>query len=242
MIRTAFVAIVLSLYTLIAGPFLLLHAWITGNPDLLYHAGVSGAYVVSRMVGMKTKVEGGEKIPTGTCMFLANHTSFVDPVPIMWAIPRRVGVMLKKSLFSVPLIGWAFQLAKFVPVERGNKDSGVVSVDLAAERMKQGMSFLAYPEGTRSLDGRLLPFKRGVFIVAIKARAQIVPMVLSGAQRIAPKGTLRISPGEVLVRFGDPIDAGVYTIEQRAELAQRVRAAMAALLPPDQQPLDLEGN
>jgi 1-acyl-sn-glycerol-3-phosphate acyltransferase len=242
MIRTAFVAISLTLYTLIAGPFLLLHAWITGNPNLLYHAGVSGAYVVSRMVGMRTIVEGREKIPAGTCLFLANHTSFVDPVPIMWAIPRRLGVLLKKSLFSIPLIGWAFRLTNFVPVERGNKQSGIASVDLAAERMKQGMSFLAYPEGTRSYDGRLLPFKKGVFIVAIKARAQIVPMVLAGAQRIAPKGSLRISAGEVIIRFGDPIEASAYAIDQRGELAKRVRAAMSALLPPEQQALDIEEN
>jgi 1-acyl-sn-glycerol-3-phosphate acyltransferase len=242
MIRTAFVAISLTLHTLIAGPFLLLHACITGNPNLLYHAGVSGAYVVSRMVGMRTIIEGREKIPNVTCLFLANHTSFVDPVPIMWAIPRRVGVLLKKSLFSIPLIGWAFRLANFVPVERGNKESGIASVNLAAERIEQGMSFLAYPEGTRSYDGRLLPFKKGVFIIAIKARVQIVPMVLSGAQRIAPKGSIRIFAGDVTVRFGDPIDASAYSIDQRAELAACVRAAMAALLPADQQPLDLEGN
>jgi len=101
------------------------------------------------------------------------------------------------------------------------------------------MSFLAYPEGTRSYDGRLLPFKKGVFIIAIKAQTQIVPMVMTNGHRIAPKGSLRITPGQVIVRFGDPIDAGAYTIERRAELAQRVRAAMAALLPRDQQPIDL---
>ena len=239
MIRTATVAVLLTLYTLIAGPFLLLHAWITGNPDLLYRAGLSGAFAVGRLVGLRITVEGREKIPPGTCLFLANHTSFVDALPIMWAIPRRVGVLLKKSLFSIPIVGWAFRLAKFVPVERGNKESGIAGVDLAAERIKQGMSFLAYPEGTRSYDGRLLRFKKGVFIVAIKAQTQIVPMIMTNGHRVAPKGSLRISPGEVMVRFGDPIDAREYTIERRAELAQRVREAMTALLPSDQQPLDL---
>jgi 1-acyl-sn-glycerol-3-phosphate acyltransferase len=242
MIRTAIVAVLLTLYTLIAGPFLLLHAWITGNPNVLYHAGVSGAYVVGCIVGLQIKVEGRDKIPAGTCLFLANHTSFVDALPIMWAVPRRVGVLLKESLFSIPLIGWAFRLAKFVPVERGNKESGMASVELAAERMNQGMSFLAYPEGTRSYDGRLLPFKKGVFILAIKARAKIIPMVMTNGHRIAPKGTLKIAPGEVIVRFGEPIDASSYTVDQRAELAKRVRTAMAALLPEDQQPIDLEGN
>jgi 1-acyl-sn-glycerol-3-phosphate acyltransferase len=237
--RTTIVAVLLTLYTLIAGPFLLLHAWITGNPDLLYRVGLSGAYVVGRIVGLQIKVEGREKIPQGVCLFLANHTSFVDALPIMWAIPRRVGVVLKKSLFSIPIVGWAFRLAKFVPVERGDKESGIAAVDLAAERVKQGMSFLAYPEGTRSYDGRLLPFKKGVFIVAIKAQTQIVPMVMTNGHRIAPKGTLRLTPGQVTVRFGNPIDASGYTIERRAELAQRVREAMAKLLPPDQQPIDL---
>src|SRR5579864_1519239 len=239
MIRTAIVAVLLTLYTLIAGPFLLLHAWVTGNPDLLYRAGLSGAYAVGRLVGLQIKIEGREKIPAGTCLFLANHTSFVDALPVMWAIPRRVGVVLKKSLFSIPIVGWAFRLANFVPVERGDKESGIAAVELAAERVKQGMSFLAYPEGTRSYDGRLLPFKKGVFIVAIKAQTQIVPMVMTNGHRIAPKGTLRITPGQVTVRFGDPLDASGYTIERRAELAQRVREAMAALLPPDQQPIDL---
>jgi 1-acyl-sn-glycerol-3-phosphate acyltransferase len=238
MIRTAIVAIFLSLYTLIAGPFLLLHAWITGNPDFLYHAGVSGAYFISYVVGMRIKIEGREKVPSGVCLFVANHTSFADPVGTVWAIPRRIAILAKKSLFSIPLIGWAFRLAKFVPVDRSHRESAMASVDLAAERMKQGISFLAYPEGTRSYDGRLLPFKKGVFIMAIKAGVQIVPMGQAGAHRIAPKKSLKIHPGEVIVRFGDPIDAGKYSLDQRDELAARVHTAMADLLPPDQKPLD----
>jgi 1-acyl-sn-glycerol-3-phosphate acyltransferase len=239
MIRTAIVAVFLTLYTIVVAPLLILHAWITGNPDLLFRAGKSGAYFISRVVGLNTIIEGQQKIPPGVCLFLANHTSFVDPVPIVWAIPRRIAILLKRSLFSIPLVGWAFRLAKFVPVDRTNQESGIAAVDLAAERMKQGMSFLAYPEGTRSYDGRLLPFKKGVFALAIKAQAQIVPMVLIGGHRIAPKGSLRIKPGQVIVRFGDPIDAGAYTLDQRKELAHRVRAVMAALLPPDQQPIEL---
>jgi len=239
MIRTAIVAIFLGLYAIVAGPFLLLHAWITGNPDLLFRAGISAAYFIARVIGLKIKIEGCEKIPPGVCLFLANHTSFVDAVPIVWAIPRRIAILLKMSLFSIPIVGWGFRLAKFVPVDRSNRESAISSIDSAAEHMKQGISFLAYPEGTRSYDGRLLPFKKGVFVIAIKAQAQIVPMVLIGAHRIAPKGSLRITPGQVLVRFGDPIDASVYSITQRRELAQRVRVAMAALLPPDQQPIEL---
>jgi 1-acyl-sn-glycerol-3-phosphate acyltransferase len=237
MIRTAIVAVFLTLYTIVVGLPLMLLAWITGNPDLLFRAGRSGSYFCARLIGLKIKVEGREKIPPGTCLFLANHTSFVDPVPIVWAIRRRIAILLKRSLFSVPLIGWAFRLAKCVPVDRTNARSGLSSAALATERMKQGLSFLAYPEGTRSYDGRLLPFKKAIFAIAIDARVPIVPMVLIGAQRIAPKGSLRINPGEVTVRFGNPIDASAYAINKRRELADRVHAAMAALLPPDQQPI-----
>jgi 1-acyl-sn-glycerol-3-phosphate acyltransferase len=239
MIRTAIVAVFLTLYTLIVAPPLMLHALLTGNPDLLFRVGRAGAYSSARLAGLKINVDGHEKIPPGTCLFLANHTSFVDPVPIVWAIRRRIAILLKRSLLSIPIVGWAFRIAKFVPVDRSNARSGIASAQLATERLEQGISFLAYPEGTRSYDGRLLPFKKAIFAIAINARVPIVPLVLTGAQKIAPKGSLRITPGEVTVRFGHPIDASAYTITQRWELADRVHAAMAALLPPDQQPLKL---
>jgi 1-acyl-sn-glycerol-3-phosphate acyltransferase len=240
MIRTIIVAVFIALYTLIAGPFLLLHAWITGNPNFLFRAGLGGVYLISWVVGLRIKVEGLEKIPQETCLFLANHTSFVDALPIVWAIPRRIGILAKKSLFSFPLIGFAFRLARFVPVDRSNREAAIVSVDLAAERMKEGISFLAYPEGTRSYDGRLLPFKKGVFVMAIKAGIPIVPMVCIGAHLIMPKKSLKIRSGQVIVRFGDPINSAEYNLDNRDALARRVWLAMADLLPTDQQPLDLQ--
>jgi 1-acyl-sn-glycerol-3-phosphate acyltransferase len=201
--------------------------------------GVKGVYFIARVVGMRIQVEGREKIPAGVCLFVANHTSFVDPVAFMWAIPRRVCVLLKKSLFSTPIVGWGFRLAGFVPVDRANRESAIASIDVAAASMKAGNSFLAYPEGTRSYDGRLLPFKKGVFAMAIKAGALVVPMALAGAHKIAPKGSLRIHAGLVVLRFGEAIDASEYTMKQRDDLSKRVRAAMAALLPEDQRPVDL---
>ena len=101
MIRTAIVAVFLTLHTLIAAPPLMLHALLTGNPELLFRVGRAGAYFSARLVGLKIKVEGREKIPPGTCLFLANHTSFVDPVPIVWAIHRRIAILLKRSLLSI---------------------------------------------------------------------------------------------------------------------------------------------
>lgn len=239
MLRTAIVAITLTLFVLIAGPVLLLYTWIAGRPDFLYWAGSRGVFLIGRLVGLRTQVEGRDKIPAGTVLFLANHTSFIDPVPIVHALPKRVAILAKESLFKIPVVGWAFRLAGFVPVKRSDRESAIESVELAAERLKAGTSFLAYPEGTRSYDGRLLPFKRGVFVMAIRSGVPIVPMVAIGVNRLMPKGTWKIKAGRVLVRFGDPIITSNYSLEERAALTARVRSAMSSLLPADQQPLDL---
>jgi 1-acyl-sn-glycerol-3-phosphate acyltransferase len=239
MLRTAIAAIALTLFILLAGPFLLLHAWITGRPDMLYRVGSQGVILIARAAGLRTRIEGLEKIPPGVVLFMANHTSFIDPVPIVQAIPRRIAILAKVSLFRLPVIGWAFRLAGFVPVNRTDRESAIESVELAVKKIKSGASFLAYPEGTRSYDGRLLPFKRGVFVMAISSGVPIVPMVAIGVHRLMPKGAWRIKPGEVLVRFGDPIETSHHSPEDRATLAEQVRMAMASLLPPDQQPLDL---
>lgn len=238
MIRTIIVAVLLSLFILIAGPILLLYTFVARDSNALYRVGLEGCYLIARTVGMRERVEGAEKIPPRTVFFMANHSSFVDAVPVVHAIPRRVAILAKKSLFELPIVGWAFTKVGFVPVDRSNREAAIVSVERAAEYLKSGVSFLAYPEGTRSYDGRLLPFKKGVFVMAIAARATIIPMVAIGAHRIMVKESLKIRPGEVIVRFGDAIESSGYTIEQREALSNRVRAAMAALLPPDQQPLD----
>jgi 1-acyl-sn-glycerol-3-phosphate acyltransferase len=112
----------------------------------------------------------------------------------------------------------------------------VASLDLAAERMRRGTSFLIYPEGTRSPDGRLLPFKQGAFALAVKAGAQVVPVACIGAHLILPKHSARINAGEIVVRFCRPIDASAYRLEQRGELSERVHAAILAALPADQRP------
>ena len=149
----------------------------------------------------------------------------------------RVAILAKKSLFNIPVVGPAFRLGLFVPVDRANTEDALASLDLAAEYMRQGISFLIYPEGTRSRDGRLLRFKSGAFALAIKAGVPVVPVACAGAHRIMPKGSLRITPGEVVVRFCPPIDATAYRFDERGKLSERVRGAIAAALPADQQPL-----
>src|SRR5216683_4377714 len=236
MIRTAFVALAMALCTLVLGPPLILLTLVTKSATLMYWTGVKMVVYVTRIAGEKVTVEGRENIPPGVCLFAANHTSNADAPAIVGAIPRRIAILGRKSLFDIPIVGSAFRLAKFVPVDRGNRDAALASVKQAVEYIKTGLSFLVYPEGTRSPDGRMHRFKKGSFVMAIEAGVPIVPVVCSGAHRIMKKNSLVIHPGRVTVRFGKPIDVSSYTVEQRSVLAQQVHDVIAAQLPEDQKP------
>jgi len=237
MLRTLFVAVFLSLYIIVVGIPLLLWTVISRNPDALYWGGVKGVMFFVRSVGVRVEVSGKVRIPSGACLFVANHTSSADAPAVVGAIPRRIAILLKKSLFNYPIVGQAFTLAHFIPVERGDHESAIASLEKATEAMKEGQSFLIYPEGTRSPDGRLQEFKRGAVVMAIKAGVPIVPMVCAGAQKVMEKRSLVIRPGVITVEFLEPIDGSAYTFEQRDELNKRVHGAMAAALPEDQKPL-----
>src|SRR5712664_2339210 len=201
MLRTLFIGVFLSLYILIVGPPLLVYTLITRNPDPIYWAGVRGVMFFVRAVGVRVRVTGLERIPSGTCLFVVNHTSSADAPAVVGAIPRRIAILLKQSLFRYPIVGQAFQLAQFIPVDRAKHDSAVASVEKAVAAMRSGQSFLIYPEGTRSPDGRLQEFKKGAVVLAIKAGVPIVPMVCSGAHLVMRKRSLKIYHGEILVEF-----------------------------------------
>lgn len=241
MLRTLFIGVFLSLYILIVGPPLLVYTWITRNPDPIYWAGVKGVMFFVRAVGVTVRVRGLERIPPGVCLFAANHTSAADAPAVVGAIPRRIAVLLKESLFKWPIVGQVFLSAHFIPVNRSAHDSAVVSVEKATAALRAGQSFLIYPEGTRSPDGRLQEFKKGAVVMAIKAGVPIVPMACSGAHHVMEKRSLVIHPGEILVEFLEPIDASGYSLEERDTLNELVRGAMAAGLPPDQRPIGFPG-
>jgi 1-acyl-sn-glycerol-3-phosphate acyltransferase len=241
MIRTIFMAVCLSLYTLLAGPPFLLWTLLTRNPNAIYWAGLKGVLFFVRLGGVRIRVVGKEKIPPGACLFVANHTSAADAPAVVGAIPRRIAILLKASLFRIPIVGQAFRSAHFIPVDRSQRDSAVQSLETATEALRNGQSFLIYPEGTRSPDGRLQPFKKGAAVMAIKAGVPVVPMACSGAQRVMQKRSLVIHPGEILVEFLDPLDASRYTVDQRDALNEAMHAAIANALPPDQRPANWPG-
>jgi len=238
MLRTLFITVFLSIYILIVGPPVILYTLITGNPNPVYWAGIKGVLFFVRAVGVQIRVSGIERIPKGVCLFAANHTSSADPPAIVGAIPRRIAVLLKESLFRWPIVGQAFRSAHFIPVNRSSHEDAILSVEKATEALREGQSFLIYPEGTRSPDGRLQKFKKGAVVMAIKAGIPIVPMICIGAHKIMEKRSLVLHPGEIHVKFLEPIDASAYTVEERDVLNDRLHDAMAAALPEDQRPLN----
>ena len=137
-----------------------------------------------RAVGIHVRIKGLERIPTAACLFVANHTSTADAPAVVGAIPRRVAILLKESLFHWPIAGQAFALAGFIPVNRKAHESAIASVEKATVSLRGGQSFLIYPEGTRSPDGRLQEFKKGAVVMAIKAGVPIVPVACKAASRM----------------------------------------------------------
>lgn len=183
-----------------------------------------------KAAGIRVRVEGAENIRPGVhYIFLSNHVSNLDPTVLLPAIPGMTSVFLKKELMKIPLLGTAFRMARYIPVSRGNsREEAQQSVEAATDALHSGLHIAVFPEGTRSPDGSLLPFKKGAFFLAEATGAPVIPVVISGTERMMPKGTLRITAGEASVRFLPAIRPQDAT--SREDLMQRVRSAMQAEL------------
>ena len=237
MIRTIVLVTLFALGILLVMPWLILWSLLTGSQDLMYRASMTAVRYGIGLVGVRVRVEGLENIPPCTCVFVANHVSNMDALAFAPHIPRRVSLMLKKELFRIPILSYGMLLAKFIRVDRASREGAANSAKLGVRYLKEGLSLATYPEGTRSPDGRLHPFKKGTFVVAIQAGVPIVPVSILGAQHLMRKGEWAIHPGNITIRFGPPVDASQYSVATRGELMARVHALVAAGLPSDQQPV-----
>ena len=201
-----------------------------GNFSTMYGWGMGVCRLGLRAAGVRVRVVGWENIPPGrACIFMSNHVSNMDPPVLLPSLPGMTSVFLKKELMSIPLLGTAMRMGKFVPVSRGrSREEAEKSVKAAAEALAAGLNITIFPEGTRSLDGNLLPFKKGAFFLAAETGAPIVPVIISGTARMLPKGSLKIVPGEALVQFLPRLEPGNFA--SREELMTAVRAAMEAAL------------
>jgi len=222
------------LYVAILGPPVLAWALLTRRPGLMYSAGASGIRTGFALAGIRLRVLGLEHLPDRAAVYAANHSSNVEPPAVFLALASlfpRLRVVYKAELRKLPLLVWVWDVAGFIPLERGNPDQSRPAIDAAARALSEGNSFVIFPEGTRSRTGELLPFKKGGFVMALKAQVPIVPMTVSGGRAAMRKGSPLIWPVTVTVEFSPPVETAGRTFNDRDEIIRAVRAAIDRRLP-----------
>ncbi len=228
-LRLLFVWIVLGVPAALVGiPWSALR----GNFERMYFWGMGIIKLGLRAGGVRVRVEGRENIPAGqACIFMSNHVSNMDPPVLLPEVPWMTSVFLKRELMKIPLLGTAMRMGKFVPVSRGhNREDAVRSVAAAKEALAAGLNITVFPEGTRSPDGKLLPFKKGAFFLAAETGAPLVPVALFGTAAMMAKGSLKVVPGEAVVRFLPAVFPAEYPSreEMMEAVRERIEAALAA--------------
>jgi 1-acyl-sn-glycerol-3-phosphate acyltransferase len=204
------------------------------RPALLYAAGEIGVRLGLFLSGIRYTVSGAEHVRRHPAsVYAVNHASNVEPPVLFLTLSPlfpRLRILYKAELRKLPILTRAFDLAGFIPLERGNRDQSIPAIERAAEALRQGNSFLIFPEGTRSRTGELLPFKKGGFVMALKAQAPIVPVAIKGARAAMRKGSPWIQPVTIQVSFGEPIASAGMGLDDRDQLVATVRAEVERLL------------
>jgi 1-acyl-sn-glycerol-3-phosphate acyltransferase len=187
-------------------------------------------WVVS-FAGVRIVIDNrAQLLPQQPYVFMANHASSLDIWAVFRAVPRRIRMIAKKQLARIPLFGWAMWAGRFIFIDRQNGVAARRSIDEAGRRIHDGDSVLIFPEGTRTRDGTLGPFKKGGFHLAVKAGVPIVPVALRGTRELMPRGSLLLRSGTITVVIGEPIPTVGLSEEERANLYERVRGIVAAML------------
>lgn len=230
MIRAVLLIVFWGVSILVAGPPCLLYAFIARDVEPLYWVAATLSISGVRLAGIKIVEVGKEKLAPGqNYIFMSNHVSNLDPPIEIPIAPGRCSVLVKKELFRIPIFGTGMKMGKLVPVDRSNREAAIDSVRAAVAVLQEGLHMYIYPEGTRSPDGRLLPFKKGPFHLAMESGVPVVPVTILGSQEAWPKKRFLLRPGTVTVVYHSPIDPKQYA--QRDALMIAVRDAIASALP-----------
>jgi 1-acyl-sn-glycerol-3-phosphate acyltransferase len=228
MVRTIFVWFCIAIATLILGFF----AFITYPFDRKgkvghYYARLWGkiALLANRV---KVKIEGMEHLnEKGPYIFMSNHQGYYDVFTLLGHLPYQFKWLVKKELFSIPFFGWTMAAVGYISVDRGGTRDTVEAMNEAAQKIRDGMSVVIFPEGSRSPDGSIQPFKKGGFTLAIKSKVPIVPIAISGSRDIMPKDKFTATSGEIRMLMGHPIETESYSLKDRESLMKKVRETIS---------------
>jgi len=230
MLRNLFCIFVAAVWTTILFPVATLAMVVTLNPGAsIWVARKWWSPVLLWAGGGRLSVQGQEHVnPKRPTIYVSNHQSTIDIPTLFMALPVDVRFVAKKQLGYVPFLGWYLHLAKFPLVDRRNRSRAIASLEEAGKRIRSGANIIVYAEGTRSEDGRILPFKKGSFALALKAGVPICPVAIEGSGKLMPKNSWNITPGEIKVKIGAPIDVTAYG-EDRERLMRDVRSVIIRL-------------
>ena len=185
------------------------------------------ARVLLRGLGVRVEVRGSGNVPAGAAVFAANHASALD-IPILFGyLPADFRIIHKRSLYLIPVLGWSLWVAGHVGIDRGNPFRARRSLEAAAQRIRGGMSVAVFPEGTRSPDAAVQPFKRGSFVLALEAGVPVVPVSLQGVKRVVPRGISTLRPGTVRVWIHPPVPTAGLSPDAAESLVEDVRRIVA---------------
>ena len=228
----------LCLYVLLGTVFFVPLTWITRDIRAIYWVARTGVRLGLRLSGVKVKLVHREyAFEHPSCVYVSNHVSNLEPPALFMVLPR-VAFVLKQELTMaqqeaverIPLLGYVMGLGGFIYVNRKDRNSRRMAQQEAVERLREGISLIIFPEGTRSRDGQLLPFRPGPFTIAIEAQAPIVPVTVHGAHQLMPKGQSTVAPGEISLVFHPPVLTEGLGPEGRGELMKRIRQTMEEAL------------
>lgn len=204
--RAVLTPIVVVLVFMILFPSVLIASLINASGNWIHRLGRLWAGIIIRTSGVKIEVQGHGYIPVGKpVIFACNHASQFDILVLLEDLPGQFRFVVKKELFKIPLFGFALHHAGYIPIDRSGGKAAISSLQEAAKIVKKGIPIVIFPEGTRSPDGRLMPFKMGGILIAIKAGCPIVPVAIKGSHKVLPKGSIRIRPGRIRMTIGLPV-------------------------------------
>jgi len=184
-----------------------------------------------RVCGISISATGAERISNPPYIFMANHQSALDIYALLRVLPLSSKWIAKRQLFSIPFFGWAVKKAGYISIDRENPREALKAINDAARKIREGTNIVIFPEGTRSKDGVLLPFKKGVFSLVVRAGVPVLPVGIKGSSALQPKGSsIPRKKGVIYVKFGEPILVKEESTSEKARIMDEVRASIDSLI------------